>query len=582
MEEDNSIPTRTIGTKRKKEEEWDSDAEKDLTLESTSSTASPHKQPPSFMSDADAKKALQKAQELVHTAGFFSRGGAFTRKQATSISKNFMVKQGLPKQLGWRMPIFAEDLPPRPGYVGPKRFLITSYDTLFDYYKNELTKEQRYHYEVIDKKKPCNLYVDMEFEYEHNPSFDKTKAEQLELEFRVFLIHGLLQEHAARKEEDIDIFVSDASNDKKFSRHYVVHIKNRSFVNNFHCGAFMRRLCNRAIREHGPEHKNRFFVRTAKTDLKTKEEIIVYGFLADLAVYTKYRMFRLLWSSKRKLPFEFRPLLPLSQTLTTIVIDKRTFMSSLIQHVYPDDALIEMKEPDGSDPKSTNDNHRFRTDKQLSDCLDKTLAHLELRASVASSPSIRYDALLGRNVQSVDLSARKIREEDVKDFLPHVCDCIRAEWGDTNINFKLSTYSSEYSKITLLSNSYLCRLKGAAHKSNHVSFDIFLATHTFSQFCFNQDFPCQHKYDRKEKMDLLPEEIRNRLMKERKGYKITDKKTTEAMDNFLRQRNDGLTPEERMTQAQELARMCGFYVNVPLQERSSRVQLLDTLPYNDN
>lgn len=574
------------------EDEWDSDAEKDAMELSTSATTSSSSSSNVFSTEdrglekydeSTIKVALEKAQQLVHTSGFFVRRGLYTRKQATTTAKNFFVNHGIPRKLAWRMPVFAEDLPPRPGNTGAKSFIVTSYDTFWDHYANQLSDTKRYHYEVILKRKPCNLYVDLEFEYEFNPHM-LGKAPALELRFRKFLLEQLVAEGAAGSEDEIGVTVLESSNDAKFSVHYVIHIYGRAFANNYHCGAFMRRLCNTALVKFGPEESNPFFILVSKKLQHGGEETVVHNFLADLGVYTMYRMFRMAWSSKRKEGAKPRPLIPTEVDGINDMEDangsatgmrKEVFMRTLVQHVYPSDDLILMKEPNGNEPKSSNDLHRFRVDKQKLNASAQAAADLlGSRATIASLPSVRYDSLLGRNAHNMDMSTHKLGEADVKDFIEPLCNCIRGEWGDPSMNFSVKNYSNDRNTITLWSSSLDCRLKGSPHKSNHVSFEVNVARYTWSQLCFDQDFPCNQKWASKQALEKLPAEIRQRIERERKGYKIKDAKLKEKLDIFLRTRNDGLTPDERMTLAMELSRMSGFYVNVPLAERNASLSSL--------
>jgi len=126
--------------------------------------------------------------------------------------------------------------------------------------------------EVIDSRKPCHLYIDIDVNLKETPGikvYDCWKA-----------VKPIIQGHfnILYPEVPIDYVVMDSSSNKKGSLHIVVKIEGYLFTNASHCGAYMRVL-KKFIEQ---EHPN------------------VMGHFAffDLGIYTRNRLFRMLGQTK--------------------------------------------------------------------------------------------------------------------------------------------------------------------------------------------------------------------------------------------------------------------------------------------
>lgn len=140
-------------------------------------------------------------------------------------------------------------------------------------------------YEVIPAESPCNLYFDIEFARALNPNADgDAMVDLLQEKLIEFVLNKL--ELVLTKSDVIDL---TSSTGVKFSRHLIIHLPGAVFLNNRHCGFFVRSFCAH-LRRSG-DGTSSLFVSTkgGKTCL-----------FVDEAVYTRNRCFRLLGSSKLK------------------------------------------------------------------------------------------------------------------------------------------------------------------------------------------------------------------------------------------------------------------------------------------
>ncbi|KAJ3273286.1 hypothetical protein HDV01_004644 [Terramyces sp. JEL0728] len=191
---------------------------------------------------------------------------------------------------------------------GKRKFIVSKTRDFWDTY---IQMENKHFYELIREDDPCNLYFDLEYEYEYNmikndaeePLFSTSKIatygdslqsdgreslklanqsnERLEISINDF-IKVLKQELHLLGIENFKIIDLDSSNNKKYSHHLIVRFQHSKFKNNQHCGIFVNKFYKKLI-------DNNLFI------IKTKEEDKVF---IDHGVYTKNRNFRLYLSSK--------------------------------------------------------------------------------------------------------------------------------------------------------------------------------------------------------------------------------------------------------------------------------------------
>lgn len=264
-----------------------------------------------------------------------------------------------------RLPVFSLDLPEYDNNSNPgaKCFVTAGYEAFWREYTHT-PPHDRCFYEIVLHDQPCHLYVDVDMDRTLNPEVDTERERWMQTEFLAECRTCILELGMVSSTNDIRVVTLDSSKDGKLSKHFIIKLSKACFTNNYHCGAFVRRIRNRLLRKHGmPIEKNPFFVWKREKDRKNPGNTVqVLDFYADLAVYTQRRNWRLYGSTKRS--GAYRPLFvegeknPLGTSL-----DKKTFMDCLVQRIDPKEtAPMDCLEENGSTPWSTNDKNIMRPD----------------------------------------------------------------------------------------------------------------------------------------------------------------------------------------------------------------------------
>ncbi len=290
------------------------------------------------------------------------------------------------------MPLFSLDMERTNEAIakGAKYSITSGYDSFWDHFVGE-PKEERCFYEILLKDTPTHLYVDLDTDKTMNPGLDATDlCERVMGEVKSLLV----ELGACASEEEITLVTLDSSNEKKLSKHYLFKLpNNKYFANNFHCGAFVRRMKKRVLEKYGqnPE-ENPFYVlkREKGRDSKTRGQMItVWDFPVDEGVYTRNRVFRTYGSTKRD--GDFRPLLTEGEELSEDwVPKKKNFFDCLVQYVPNpyEYALFHCKEEDGTEPTS-------RTKRKADDLPDPNCnGNGEEKRTNLSSESTERDRIL--------------------------------------------------------------------------------------------------------------------------------------------------------------------------------------------
>jgi hypothetical protein len=269
------------------------------------------------------------------------------------------------------IPIFASDKPPtKSSNPGAKKFVVCGYQTLWNSY-TATDPRWRNLYETILEDVGCHIHVDAEYNRKNNPESDE---EWLDTTFKDECIALMMELNYIKGKEDVEIITLVSSNTKKVSKHYIMKMSGCYMKNNYHCGAFARRLRNTLISKYGDVSVNPFFLWGEKeTDFEYKPGRSVKDCYMDMAIYTRRRQFRLYFSTKAA--GDYRPLLleedhALTDNYTKSGIDvwkqihlsKATFMNCFIQRIQPGWKEVRCYELDGSEPKSTSNKFVFRRD----------------------------------------------------------------------------------------------------------------------------------------------------------------------------------------------------------------------------
>jgi hypothetical protein len=376
--------------------------------------------------------------------------------------------------------------------VGNKYFMVTGYQTFWYIYAGTEVK-QRHHYEIILNGIPCHLHVDAEFSLLANEGVDTTKMDR---EFRLLLIKVLMAEKIIQDEDVVEILTLDSSNEKKLSLHYIIRMRDgRQFKDNYHCGAFMRKLRNYAMMHYGELKDNIFFFWREKNNGSVMQK----EFMADLSIYTLRRNFRLFGSSKVTSSGELRVLFLKGDTpkITKneygevdidMIFNKSTFFDFVIQRYEYNGTMsyIECKDIDGSEPRSTSNTKLGRLDLQ-------DIRHLKAVNSLTKRQDANAKSFVhGDKVPSYCRPiAAMISEYITKEFE-----------GRANNTCTVSGFLEDSGILFVKTESNHCVLKKMARPNqnpmhgtedtpkNHVYYIVDLIDRKFWQKCYSDNVEC--------------------------------------------------------------------------------------------
>ena len=198
---------------------------------------------------------------------------------------------------------------------GKRKYLVGEFGRIADWYWRKTAPESRHLYEVIREGSPCRLYFDLEYSKLHNTSVSDAKLlSELEEELATEL--QLHYGNILPRLKSSQIVNLDSSNEKKFSRHWVVHLFDNGdpkkdsaskspqeilFKDAPTVGRFVKRMVGRLaddLAADGEEFAKRRPVLAKHLFINTKDSSKQTCFI-DLGVYTKNRLFRCLGSSKK-------------------------------------------------------------------------------------------------------------------------------------------------------------------------------------------------------------------------------------------------------------------------------------------
>lgn len=374
-------------------------------------------------------------------------------------------------QSNFNLPIFALD---KEGGAttnkGAKYFFVGSYMDFFNHY-SLCKKERRCFYETILPDMPCDLYLDLEYNKEKNP---QVVEEYVEGNFKKECFE-LIEEEYGILPTEIDLVIMQSSNAKKFSKHYIYKIQKRKFKNNYHCGAFVRKLRNRILKKYGSKmSENPFFVNHEKEQKNKKFNRV---FFADLGVYTLRRQWRVYGSTKEG---EYRPLVyEGEETRDAELIDKKKLFNSLVQRIPEEEVneiqLLSCYEEDGSDPISTSNKYTFLPEE--SEQKDENLIQ---RFDFSISQPIRKNVL--------DENSSYIPSDILDPILnQQIMNAIADSWPRNVGNLTFFYYSRKYGTIKYNTSSKDCLIANRVHKGNHVWFRVYLKEFAVIQGCLDSE-----------------------------------------------------------------------------------------------
>tara|TARA_A100001015_G_scaffold319628_1_gene443114 strand:+ start:6403 stop:7467 length:1065 start_codon:yes stop_codon:yes gene_type:complete len=173
--------------------------------------------------------------------------------------------------------------------------------------------------EVIDARKPCHLYIDIDVDLKRTPGikvYDCWKSVQPIIKGHFDILYP---------GTEVEYICMDSSNNKKGSLHIVVKIKGYIFTNASHCGAYMRVL--------------KKFIETKHPEVEG-----AFSFI-DMGIYTRNRLFRMLGQTKAGQKRYLK-----SHCDFTF----ENWQNTRVCPISSTDELITTREPDGGNPIYTS------------------------------------------------------------------------------------------------------------------------------------------------------------------------------------------------------------------------------------
>jgi hypothetical protein len=401
------------------------------------------------------------------------------------------------------LPLFAKDKP-NPKNPGAKSFVVSGYEIFWKTYLN-LKQTDRCFYETLLENEPCHLHFDLEFYRGTNKDTDETELDRI---FESEAAELMIELDLVQTEDQVRPVVLVSSNEKKVSKHYIYKMSGACMVNNYHCGAFARRLDQRILNKYGSVGDGNPFYLWGEKETKFVNMYDKQSYM-DLGIYTRRRQFRLYFSSKRTDPS--RPLLLIDQHRQTqgyknkevikeFTLNRDDFIDTLIQRV--DHSLhgrvCEITELDGSEPISTS-----KKKNPLSSTTSKKRIAIITNASLVNDKDIHRDA---REMQKAGTS---VEIPDVCRKMEHMVEEHMKGRGQA----KVKSYLPHKRIIVMGTNCHYCELKskqlgvadsrhggeGTGRTGNCIYFIVDMKNRKFWQRCHSINYRmCRGRTDKME------------------------------------------------------------------------------------
>lgn len=325
--------------------------------------------------------------------------------------------------------------------------------------------------EEVDVSALAHFYADIDANKAYNPDlqFDKV-FDDLVAEFREFYKTQL-------NEPDYPIIhISDASGPDKYSRHLLVKsCTGDMFKNGSHVGAFYRSFILHIINKYGNDDTNPFIIWNGEHSDPENKVLIM-----DPSVYTRYRGFRMFFSTKIG---QERPLLPYNSTIKhPSEMPLEVFANRLIQFSSLENVgIIEVQEPNDKKPQWSSINPLNILKYDVNDGKWTYSATYTKVASVAYSYVPKGKHISFFNGMIVDNVITKVGE------------AIAASYhGDGVRSCKPMNKGHGFVFQSRNQQDTPCPFEGSNHESNHIKYNIFIfdkylkKTLYYNITCFSQ------------------------------------------------------------------------------------------------
>ena len=355
--------------------------------------------------------------------------------------------------------------------TGKRSFIACTLDTFWNAYLC-LAPRRRNYYEIIRQHHPCRLYFDCEFYKEYNPHLSVEEDGPGMIDELVRLTASVLQVRYGIMVARDSFLILDSSTDSKCSYHIIVHLPDgQLFRSNIDVGNFVVHHLAHSCRPSSSVPEKKLYSRLWVRGRKEGE----LEFFADLAVYTKNRAFRLLYSSKFG---KVAPLLP--SNLNKFPFDAfdgeyQLFKDSLISSssVHAKQVASRQGRADGAElPKVL----------VVPSPANTSLVPLPHKISVVPSTHHVNDVTYNSTIIKDASTAQQRTLGNIVEFLTqiqHVAIPSDAVVQRASSSFMIAT------------RSRACRIAGRQHRSNHIFFIVDTVNKSVIQCCHDDE--CRQK-----------------------------------------------------------------------------------------
>ena len=414
--------------------------------------------------------------------------------------------------------------------VGPKKYVVASYISFYNKFVM-MPDSERVYYEVLVENVPCYFYMDLEFSLLLNKEMNREKAKELNNELSKE-IENLAKESNYIKEDNnnlqIKTIVLDSCTEKKISFHIITKIGNTAFQNNYHAGAFMRKIEQNLLKKYGINlSKNPFYFKDKKD----------HSFYVDQGVYSKDRVFRTLYSSKIKSPAFLKREDALEIGLKDL--KPELFFECFIQRIDFNAVIIKCIDEGHTDALKTGvglkerlnrfenknsgtmkmnfdnlllknnittttttttasighlnekeRNNLVRLDEYFAHVDDKEDSNIEENEIIQDHTNLDEEAII--NTTFKEKNEEKKRRLYLKNLIDDITIFISTHYKNAG-NLSPKNYDSSEFTITIASDSKECQFVGRQHTNNHIYFKVNLLYKSFHQKCHSVSNNCLEK-----------------------------------------------------------------------------------------
>lgn len=479
------------------------------------------------------EKATKFRENFSHYEIFAAYQGPNPLHRAIAASRQLCKNAGLD---GYELPVFGLDNPIRKDEngkeirTGAKRYIVTSYQ-MFVKQLLRMEESKRCFYETMESGEhsqcschshgACHLHIDAEMFYDTNKESPSTVWLENEL-LSTVKEKAVDFKYVVDPEKELEIITLDASNQKKFSRHYIIKIKGKVFRNSYHVGSFMRHVERSILEKHGKDvATNPFYMwsENEKTFVFDARTINKVSFM-DMTIYNEFRQFRTVGSVKAgEKDYANRSLKPLGTNASQLK-NPETILSTLILRVAAGSQIIQCMEINGSKPRSRGNSRADRRSRAgLVNQEQQSITNGDVIMNENSSSNI-VDAQGNRIVgdsSNGDVPFSSLFHQDPDSLMKNELALVESQQKDQFISFsslvdliskeiaerypyclplhnrgynqeqKMFVLDSRHSSVRGMmddNNDNMCQIHGYAHRSNRIYFIISFKYGNWWQKCF--------------------------------------------------------------------------------------------------